>query len=102
MWRRQVDQNIAAGRTRAATSAECDFRPNAGDETGKLVRFVGLRWYRAPDRPGPSGVGTAARDDVDVKLRHDVADRRDIELVARGDVLEHPREHGDLIHQLLL
>jgi GNAT superfamily N-acetyltransferase len=39
---------------------------------------------------------------VHMKLRHDIADRRDIELVAPGHVLEHTGEERDLFHQLVL
>ena len=54
---------------------------------------AGLRHRRGLARAPQTGFGqaaslAAARDDVDVELRHDIAERRDVELVAVGDVLE--------------
>ena len=43
-----------------------------------------------------------ARDDVDMKLRHRVAERCDIQLVALCYVFKRPRDARDLAHQLRL
>ena len=55
-----------------------------------------------PHRLRPGRVAARARDDVDVELRHHIAERRDVELVAVGDRLERARRRGDLGHQLRL
>ena len=49
---------------------------------------------------GQAGVALAARNDMDVKLRHDVAERGDVELSARRHGLEGARQPRDLGHQL--
>ena len=53
-------------------------------EAVKLLGVMRQRRHRAPDRLRPRRVGLAARDHVHVQLRHRVAERRDIELVALG------------------
>ena len=55
-------------------------RVKAGASPGR-----GAAW--APSPVWPERIVLPPRDDVDVKLRHDVADSADIELVAAGDVL---------------
>ena len=47
--------------------------------------------HRVPHRLRPGRIAARARDDVDMKLRHHIAERRDIDLVAAGDRLERAR-----------
>ena len=63
---------------------------------------IGFRLERAPDRTRPGGVARAASDDMDVQLRHQVAESSDIELVAFGDLLQRAGDAGYFRHQLRL
>src|SRR5574340_1075119 len=58
---------------------------------------VGFCRHGAPDRLRPGRVVLAPRDDMDMELRHYVAECGDVELVAGGDALERragPRDLG--------
>src|SRR4051794_26031377 len=66
--------------------------PDCIDECLELCRIVFARGHSAPDRAGPCGVAFPPRDDVDMELRHLVAECRHVELVATGDVLERFRD----------
>src|SRR5260370_42523296 len=48
---------------------------------------VWARRQRPPDRTRPGRVVAAPRNDVDMELRHHIADGRDVDLVAAGQVL---------------
>ena len=67
-----------------------------------VAALVVARRHRVPHRPRPGRVAARARDDMDVQLRHDVAERRDVDLVAAGERLERAAGVGDLAHQLRL
>src|SRR5690606_25191470 len=45
------------------------------DELVQILAPIGLARAGAPDRAGPAGIALVAGDDVDVKLRHDIAQR---------------------------
>ena len=49
---------------------------------------IGARRRRAPRRLRPGNVAAKARDNVNMELRHHVAERRDVDLVACGDRLQ--------------
>ena len=81
------------------------MRGLAGSDTGGLFQVAAgviARWHRVPHRAGPGRVAARARDDMDMELRHDIAERRDIDLVAVGERLERAAGVGDLAHQLRL
>ena len=61
----------------------------------KCLDFLGVmreRRHHPPDRARPRGIAAAPRDDVDVKLRHDVAQGGDIQFVGLGDIFQRARE----------
>ena len=60
------------------------------------------RRHHGPDRARPGDVAGAARDNVDVKLRHQIAKGCDIQLVALGDLFHGARDPGNFGHQLRL
>ena len=70
--------------------------PNEGRKIAGLVRRAGTD---APDGRRPCGVVPAAAHHVHVHLRHEVADRRHVDLVGRGDALHQPRRAQDLGRQ---
>ena len=63
---------------------------------------MGERRHQPPDRAGPGNVAGAARDDMHVQLRHQVAERGDVQLVAFGDLFQGAGGAADLRHQLAL
>src|SRR4051812_28174176 len=83
-------------------STQPDLAAKRADESLHLGGVVRQGLHHAPDRSRPGGITGAARDDVDVKLRHEIAECRDVELVALGDLLQRARDAGDLRHQLRL
>src|SRR3569623_1618757 len=50
--------------------------------------IVGCGRHQPPNRPWPCGVADAARDDVDMQLRHDIAECCEVQLVGHGDLLQ--------------
>jgi hypothetical protein len=54
---------------------------------------------RAPDRPGPGGIGRAAGDDVDVELWDDVAQGADVQLVGVEEARQDLARLGDLLDE---
>src|SRR5436305_1716015 len=63
------------------------------------LRIVTRRRAGTPYRPRPCGVARAARDDMDVQLAHDVAERADIDLVDASPALEYCRDVDNLLQQ---
>lgn len=58
--------------------------------------------HRAPHRLRPRRIIVLPRDDMNVELRHHIADRRNVELVASRHGLECARRKSDLGHELNL
>src|SRR5688572_20592944 len=71
------------------------------DALDQRFRRIRLRRGGAPHRARPRNVLLVARDDVHVQLRHEIAERRDIQLV-RPEHAEHARGAIDFLHQRLL
>src|SRR3546814_3501419 len=63
--------------------------------------LIGHRRLLAPDRTGPGRVAAEAGDDVDVELRHQVAERADVDLVGREARLKGAGGAADLLGELL-
>src|SRR5882757_6381799 len=83
-------------------STQPDLAAKCADE---ILHFLGImrqRRHHAPDRARPGDIAAAAGDDMNVKLRHQIAECGDIELVALGDVFQRARDPGNLRHQLRL
>ena len=77
----------------------------AAKRADEMLHFLGVmrqRRHHAPDRARPGDVAGAARDDVHMQLRHQIAERCDIQLVAFGDFFQRARDAGDFRHQLRL
>src|SRR5580658_4760597 len=79
-----------------------DLAAKRADEILDLLRVMGERRHRPPDRTRPGGVAAATRDDMDVKLRHQIAQGCDVQLVAFGDLFQRARDPGNFRHQLRL
>src|SRR5215467_6820705 len=79
-----------------------DLAAQCRDEAFAFSEIIWARRRRAPYRLRPSWIVTLPRDDMDVKLRHHIADRRDIELIACRHSLEGTRHGVDLGHELRL
>src|SRR6202051_3704829 len=80
--------------------AEADLSADGLDQLLAPGGLVGARRLCGPDRPRPKRVVAPSGDDVDVELRHHIADGRDVDLVATGQVLEELRQERQLTHQL--
>src|SRR3954453_14044187 len=83
-------------------STKPDLAAKRADEG---LHFFGVmrQWrHHAPHRPRPCGVAGAPLDDVNVQLRHQIAEGGDIQLVASRDVLQLAGCAGDFGHQLRL
>src|SRR3546814_18591272 len=76
-------------------------RPPRSTRTDTLFPYTTpFRSPCAPDRAGPGGVGREAGDDVDVELRHQVAERADVDLVGREASLTGAGGAADLLGEL--
>src|SRR5262245_9996195 len=64
-----------------------------------LARCIGRGRNGAPDRLRPGGIVPAPCDHVHVELRHDVAERGNVELVAGHSVPQRRAGLDDLRHQ---
>src|SRR5215471_4096976 len=73
--------------------------PDLRDESFQLSRLMGNGRCRAPDRLRPPGIARAPRDHMHMQLRHHIAERRYVELVAGGHLLEGATGERDLGHQ---
>ena len=97
---------IAAAIPRDDEDAYSERDPNPAaqlaDEGLDLLRIVVDRRRLAPHGLRPGDVARASGDDVHMQLRHDIAERGDVELVAGGDRLERAGDAGDFGHQLRL
>jgi len=67
-------------------STKPDFTAKRADEILNFLGIVGERWHHPPDRTRPGDIAAAARDHMDVQLRHQIAESCDIQLVAFGDL----------------
>src|SRR5712671_7530293 len=77
----------------------------AAKRADEILDFLGVmrQWrHHPPDRTRPGHVAGAARDDMHMQLRHQIAQRCDIQLVAFGDVFQRAGDTADLGHQLPL
>src|ERR1700730_19093876 len=83
-------------------STKPDFTAKRADESLYFLGIMGERRHYPPDRTRPGGVAGAARDDMDVQLRHQIAERCDVQLVAFGDLFQGAGDAVDLRHQLRL
>src|SRR5439155_13021645 len=73
-----VKRNASAiGEICNAPLSERDLAPDGSDQLIALRVVVGARGHRAPDRLRPGCIAPAAGDDMHMKLRHHIADRRD-------------------------
>src|SRR5215472_11279669 len=79
-----------------------DLAAQCREEAFAFGEIIWARRHRAPYGLRPSRIVTPPRDDMDVKLRHHVAYRRDIELIACRHSLEGTRHRVDLGHELCL
>src|SRR5580700_8127136 len=70
------------------SSTKPDFAAKRADEILHLLGVVCERRHHPPDRTRPGGIAGAAGDDVDVQLRHQIAESCDIELVASCDFFQ--------------
>ena len=81
-----------APRKRRATAERAPDRRN---EVLERARPVGCLAGTLPHTgPGPGGVVPEAGNQMDVQLRHHIAERRDIELVTGGHRLAAPRSRA--------
>src|SRR5689334_16000336 len=83
-----------------AFGCDPDLALDRVDEPVELAGIVGGRLCRTPDRLWPARIARAPRDHMDVQLRHRIAERRHVELVAGGHLLEGTRYARNLGHQL--
>src|SRR5258707_14729500 len=77
----------------------------AAKRADEILNFLGVmsEWrQRPPDRARPGGIAGAPRDDMHVELRHHIAERCDVQLVAFGDLLQGACDTGNFRHQLRL
>ena len=70
----------------------CSTQPDlAAKRADEILNFLGVmrQWrHHAPDRARPGRVAGAARDDMDVQLRHQIAEGCDVQFVALGNFLQ--------------
>src|ERR1700736_5297124 len=78
------------------SSTKPDFAAKRADEILHLLGVVRERRHHSPDRTRPGGVAGAAGDDMDVQLRHQIAERCDIQFVAPGDLFQRAGDAADL------
>src|SRR5947207_9589015 len=83
-------------------STQPDLAAQRADEILHLLGVMGQRRHHTPDGARPGDVRGTARDDVDMQLRYEVAQSRDIEFVASGDFLQRSGNAGNFRHQLRL
>src|SRR6185295_14340044 len=83
-------------------STQPDLAAKRVDEILNLLGVMRQRRHHAPDRAWPGHIAGAPRDDMDMQLRHQITECRDIELVALGDLFEGARNARDFRHQLRL
>ncbi len=69
------------------------------DERPRIRLVVGRRGAVAPDRAGPADIADRPRDDMQMELAHDVAERADIDLVGFRVSLEEQRRTRRLFDQ---
>lgn len=100
-WAKAFHRSIWC-RRKLTLSLNPDFPSQRAGEAPKLARIVRQDRHRAPDRLRPGGVAAPARDHMHMQLRHGIAERRDIELVALRDLFQRARRPRDLHHQLRL
>ena len=70
------------------SSTKPDFAAKRADEILDFFGVMRQRRHHAPDRPRPGGIAGAARDNMNMQLRHQIAQRCDIQLVAFGDFFQ--------------
>src|SRR5258706_12743196 len=87
---------------RSCFSTKPDFTTERADEVLNFFGIMGERRHHAPDRTRPRDVVRTARDHVDVQLRYQIAERRDIQLVSLGNILKSSRDATIISHQLRL
>src|ERR1043165_8484725 len=90
------------GSASRAESVEPDLLAQRLAEPVQFLALVGARRRHAPDRLRPGRIAAEPGDDVDVELRHDIAERRDVELVAIGHGAQRACDARHLGHQLRL
>ena len=88
--RRRIQRNKEPAR-HSTYFRNTELLPDRPDKPRKLRRFAGARRFRPPNGFRPQRIGLAAGDDVDVQLRHHVAQRGDIDLVALRHFFERQR-----------
>ena len=84
-----------ATRNRLGTQRASELLPDRPDKSRKLRRFARAQRFRPPNGFRPQRIGLAAGDDVDVQLRHHVAQRGDVDLVALRHFFERQRGERD-------
>ena len=70
-----------------------------GDAIGSLRGTHGPALAHRPDRVGPGGIGRETGDDMDMKLRHLIAQGCRIDFLGRERRLHQPAGAGDLLDQ---
>src|SRR5271165_6777904 len=70
-----------------------------GDKSLRIRLIVGGRGAVAPDRAGPADIADRPRDDMQMELAHDVAERPDVDLVGFRVSLEEQRRTRRLFDQ---
>src|ERR1700722_16447857 len=70
------------------------------DQRLRAVVVVGRRGAVPPDRPRPSGIANNPRDNMQVKLAHDVAKRADIDFIRFHVTLQESHGPTRFLHQL--
>ena len=88
--RRRIQRNKEPAR-HSTRFHNAELLPNRPDKSRKLRRFARARRSAPQNGFRPLRIGLAAGDDVDVQLRHHVAQRGDIDLVALRHFFERQR-----------
>ena len=70
------------------------------EHIGHAFRGVGARRRIPPYRRRPGGIAPIAHHMMNMELRHDIAKRRDVELVSMETFRQNDREPGGLPQQL--
>src|SRR5579883_2921860 len=94
--------SFVAGSETFRTPGKIDLAPQCRDKTFAFGGIVGPSRCRPPHRLRPRRIVSATRHDMDMELRHHVADRRNVEFIARRDLPERTRYAGDFDHELPL
>src|SRR5579872_3775451 len=75
---------------------QAQLAADSADQSSQLIITISKGRRYTPDRSRPCGIALPPRNDVDMELRHHIAEGGDIELVAWRDVLQCMRDRGDL------